>query len=282
MPSNFTNITAGEDSLATVAENATDMVMPWESHVCTADEAPVVLQGHFITGRVPYTRGMLPEPRAILPGYDSGVVCLLLAAFVILAANFRNYSLYLKKLPSNLWSVKTRGNVFDDAHTLSETRMVIAMTVVLCVLEGVLLFSVLRPFMVSWARVGVAVSILSGAAMLFYLVQLAVYSILGYIFATPRASALWLKGFNASQSVLAMLLVVPALWVLFNPGTATLMAIIGASAYVLGRILFICKGFRIFYDYSYSLVYFILYLCALEIAPIVLICRSVLNFTDCL
>ncbi|MCH5320108.1 MAG: DUF4271 domain-containing protein, partial [Paramuribaculum sp.] len=38
--------------------------------------------------------------------------------------------------------------------------------------------------------------------------------------------------------------------------------------YVLARIMFIVKGFRIFYTNSASIVYFILYLCSLEIVPV--------------
>ncbi|MDE6169760.1 MAG: DUF4271 domain-containing protein, partial [Duncaniella sp.] len=46
--------------------------------------------------------------------------------------------------------------------------------------------------------------------------------------------------------------------------------------YFLTRILFICKGFRLFYDNFGSLLYFILYLCTLEIVPLVLIYRVIL------
>lgn len=48
------------------------------------------------------------------------------------------------------------------------------------------------------------------------------------------------------------------------------MAVIGGVMYLMVRVMFIYKGFRIFYINSFSLVYFILYLCTLEIAPVLM------------
>ncbi len=260
-----------------------DDVAPW-ARVCSPDQAPFPVCGRdaYVTGRVPYSMGMHPEPRALLPGYDSGVICMLLAAFVLLAANFRHYSTYLRNLPANLWSVKTRDNVFDDSHTLSETRMLMAMIVIVCVCEGLLAYSLLRAYISPEISISAGAAMATACAAVFYFARLAAYGVAGYIFAAPRGAALWIKGFNASQSLLGMLLVVPALWVLFNPGASTAMAVTGGAACFLCRLLFICKGFRIFYDKTYSLVYFILYLCTLEIAPLFAIWRGVLAFTDCL
>jgi len=39
--------------------------------------------------------------------------------------------------------------------------------------------------------------------------------------------------------------------------------------YLVARLIFIIKGIRIFYSNLTSIVYFILYLCAVEIVPVV-------------
>ncbi|MBP3590263.1 MAG: DUF4271 domain-containing protein, partial [Muribaculaceae bacterium] len=41
--------------------------------------------------------------------------------------------------------------------------------------------------------------------------------------------------------------------------------------YVSARLIFIIKGFKIFYNGFISLIYFILYLCTLEIVPLICI-----------
>ncbi|MDE6061420.1 MAG: DUF4271 domain-containing protein, partial [Duncaniella sp.] len=50
---------------------------------------------------------------------------------------------------------------------------------------------------------------------------------------------------------------------------------IAIICYVLVRLIFIFKGFRLFYDNFGSLLYFILYLCTLEIVPPVLLWRCI-------
>lgn len=79
---------------------------------------------------------------------------------------------------------------------------------------------------------------------------------------------------DASQTLLALALLLPALALLFNPGLTVIMLWISGSFYVIGRMIFIFKGFRIFYTNIFSLIYFISYLCTLEIAPIVFLYRN--------
>lgn len=119
-------------------------------------------------------------------------------------------------------------------------------------------------------------------AVLYYLWQLAAYGTVGSIFADKVSARMWMKGFNASQSLLSMLIVVPAIVVLFNPSASHVILLMGAIFYFLARLAFICKGFRLFYDNFGSLLYFILYLCSLEIVPLVLLYRAVLFFHNLL
>ena len=67
---------------------------PFAAKVCREYEAPSSLSEKQITtlGRVPYTEGVIPEERTLLPGYDSGVLSLLIGVFILLAVNFRHYS----------------------------------------------------------------------------------------------------------------------------------------------------------------------------------------------
>ena len=66
----------------------------------------------------------------------------------------------------------------------------------------------------------------------------------------------------------------PAAAALFYPGASATLATMAAIMYIIGRICFICKGFRIFFNNIFSLLYFILYLCGAEIIPILLVYRK--------
>lgn len=223
--------------------------------------------------RVEYIDGIQPGSRSILPGYDSGITCLLLCLFLFVAYNFQHYSSYLRMLWGELTSVRRRANVFDD-RSASESRLMLSLVVVTCVSESILLFSlVYNP-----AGVASPIRILApilGVTALFYMVQLAAYSTVGWVFTDRENSGQWLKGFNSSQALLGISLILPALFTLFYPAASAMMAGLGCLLYVLARGIFIIKGFRIFYTDLFSWVYFILYLCTLEIAPLVMLYRGV-------
>jgi len=254
---------------------------PFAATVCPECEAPVSLHEKQMTtlGRVPYTEGILPEQRTLLPGYDSGVLCLLIGVFMILAANFRHYSTFVKNFSYDLWSVRRTDNTFT-VRTVSETGIQASIVLVACLCEGIIINAALTAAGLSTPlSTFPEIASLTVLALLYYLWQLMAYRIVGYVFADKLTARQWLKGFNASCALLGMMLVVPAIVVLFNPGLTSLVAGLGILCYLVARLIFIFKGFRLFYDNFGSLIYFILYLCTLETVPLVLIFRCIWHFS---
>lgn len=256
-----------------VAEAQRPLVNALEVRTCHEVDAPRIVRLKNATlGRVAYAEGVRPEPRAMLPGYDSGVMAILVGLFLVIAMNLRHYSTFINTFAQDLFSVRRRANVFDANHTMSETRVLLSLVALVCFCEGILLFSSLTlhgATMGAFAGVG----LLSLLAMAYYGWQVIAYRTVGYLFTSGADTKQWLKGFNASQSLLGLTLVVPAMLSLFNPGLAPLLLSIGVFLYGVARVIFISKGFRIFYDNYASLVYFILYLCTLEIAPPIMLYR---------
>ncbi|MCM1482897.1 MAG: DUF4271 domain-containing protein [Muribaculaceae bacterium] len=251
----------------------------FEPIVCREDESPQVLRqvGSMHTGKVAFAEGITPEPRPMLPGYNTGVMCLIIGIFLIISSNFRHYSTFLKTFAQDLWKVRSRQNVFND-HTVSETRVQVSLIMLLCICEGIIIYSAIaRSIPVD--HIFITIALTSALAAVYYLWQRVAYATIGYVFATEESTTQWVKGFRASQCLLAITLVLPAMIVLFNPGSAGAMIFIGLTLYVTARIIFIFKGFRIFYDNYFSLVYFILYLCTLEIVPPVFICKAAMYLT---
>lgn len=258
------------DSLASV----TDVSALWhaaDTNHCRIDQTALagVSTGMpwMKTGVVDYADGLEAVPRHPLPGYDTGVMSLIIVTFLILAANFRHFKSYFKSVWNDLFSVRTRQNAFDD-HTVGEERVLWSLLILLCVCEGIIAYSALSTMEIATGNAFFTIGLLSVAAMCLYLFQLGSYQMVGYTFTTAIGRTQWVRGFNASQAMLGLALAVPALLSLFNPNISGELAMIGASLYIVARILFIIKGFRIFYDKIFSLFYFILYLCSLEIIPL--------------
>ena len=266
---------AAADSLAAVrtANAAANTLARLDGTICRTGDASTEFELNLTTGRPEFYSGMPAQPLPVLPGYDTGVAALVLGVFLLLALNMKGYTTFLKSFAQDLWSLRSRDNVFED-HTVSETRVLISLVMLVCLSEGILLFTAFRPVFFGYESPFVGVGMLTLLCGLYYLWQTAAYSTVGAVFSTPDGQRQWLRGFNASQVLLGLLLWVPALVVLFNPGLGAPMLAVGASLYVLARIIFISKGFRIFYNNLFSLVYFILYLCSLETIPVILVYKA--------
>lgn len=255
---------------------------PFAAKVCREYEAPSSLSEKQITtlGRVPYTEGVIPEERTLLPGYDSGVLSLLIGVFILLAVNFRHYSTFLKNFSYDLWSVRRTDNTFT-VRTVSETGIQMSVVLLACICEGIIINAAMSSSGIStFLPLFPEIAALTVLAVLYYLWQLAAYRLVGYVFIDRLSARQWIKGFNASQALLGISLVVPALVVLFNPKLSEEVIAVGIICYVIARLIFIFKGFRLFYDNFGSLLYFILYLCTLEIVPLVIIFRSIEFFSQ--
>ena len=265
--------TVGADSVA-VAPPPPLPSLPWES-VCPVQAAPsspadsiyrVEIATDWLTGK-----GGVPRP--VRPGYDSGVLTLVIVSFLIVAMGFRRGARLWKSLVNDLSDVRRRSNAFDE-RTMGETWVVGAMILQTCIYTGLLLYAMIGQMgmLSADAPVFAAVAAMTGVSVALYVFRLCAYWVTGYAFTDPVGRLQWIRGFNASQVFLGCMLVLPAFVSTFYPQASGAMLIVACIAYVLAETVFICKGFRIFYHRFESLLYFILYFCTLEIIPLILAC----------
>lgn len=209
-------------------------------------------------------------------GRDSGILTILVLLFVFLAFNVRNSRHMFSHFFDELGSFKDRNNAFDE-HTSNETRLTLLLIGQFIVCAGILLYVTAtvesRPDDIG---IFTGVARTSGLMAAYYIFQLAAYNTVGYIFTSSERRAAWIAGFNASQSILGLALIIPVLLAVFYPSADKAVIVIAATLYFIARLLFIVKGFRIFFINFSSLLYFILYLCALEIIPVLFVYKMAL------
>ena len=222
-----------------------------------------------------WDQGLEGAPRQINAGDNSGVLAIVSGVFVLMMLSYRRCSRLFSSLFKELLGMR-RPNVFDE-HTSKETGVLTLMAMQWSVYTGLLLYTLVAlTGNVAQSHAMEDILRLIGLTGAYYVFQLLAYNAIGYTFATPQQHRYFTEGFTASQSLLGFLLIVPALVAIFYHTLAYPMLILGGIFYFLARILFIVKGFRIFYQNIWSLLYFILYLCTLEIIPLFVIYRLAL------
>ncbi len=217
--------------------------------------------------------GLEPEPRNTQPANRSSFLLVLAVMFVIFTFNFRSMSRLLKTYWSELSTVRnSRDNIFDE-HTAGDTRVLVQL-----IIQSILSLGII--FTAGICRIAadapqsfdtVALASVTGYTALYYIILMLGYHVVGYTFTTAERHHDWVRSFNAQQAIMGMLLVVPAMLVVFYPTIAKGVIWLSMAVYMCGRALFIFKGFRIFYTNVGSLLYFILYLCTLEILPLIFV-----------
>lgn len=223
------------------------------------------------TIKAAYTEGITGDNRINRPSDNSGILTILIVSFLLVAFNFKHCKRLFKSFTQDLWSLRSRENAFDD-HTANETNTLLVLIFQMCVYQGVLLFAKFNSSTtIPSDKIFLTFIALIGLTSAFYLLQLLAYIIIGHVFSDKTGATQWIKGFNASQLLLGFAIMIPALVSIFYPETVSTMFFIAVIFYFIARVIFICKGFRIFYHNFYSLLYFILYLCTLEIIPVILV-----------
>lgn len=247
-----------------------------QNEVCLAINAPLSQADRAMYSTRPpeWKRGMVGNTRAVTAGTDPQVMGIVVGVLVLLALNMRHIRRLFHALPQDLWSLRRRENAFDE-RTANETRSNFLLITQLCVFSAVLFLLWLAPhgntasfgFIGHGAPLSSVIGWLTAATASYYLFQLAAIGIVGYSFTDSLRNSQWRRGLNASSVLLAQLITIPMLVALFYPALTGAMLVICAVSYVGTRLIFIAKGFRIFYHGPLSLIYFFLYIGALEILP---------------
>lgn len=250
--------------------------VPFCIHKCSAMDAPSSVEDAQLcaTGRIGYLQGETPLERNLSPGDSYPLTAVLLAFIVAVVLNYHHCSRMFKNIQEDLIGVRRRSNAFDD-HTANELRASFVLILQLCVCQAILLYLHFRSHFgfegIISGALGKTVLLTAG----LYAFQVSAYFVVGAVFADKEATKLWLRGYNISSSVSSLFLILPTLIAVFYPPLTNAMIITALCLFLGVKMLFIVKGFRIFFDEIYSLLYFILYLCTLEIIPLIVIYAEV-------
>lgn len=224
-----------------------------------------------------WEQGLEPVLRPGHAGHDQGVMACIVVLILAVAVSFDPIKRIFRGLTKKLWSVRIRDGF--DQTTANEQRVLILLMVQTIVYEAVIANAVLTAFFPGCFMFNLATSgVLALSLLLYYIFQLVAYNLVGYTFTTLAGRILWLEGFTSTQTLLGFTLIIPGLMVLFYPDMTEIAIWLSASLYLIARVIFISKGFRIFYTNLPSLVYFILYLCSLEIVPLFILFQTAVFF----
>lgn len=165
-------------------------------------------------------------------------------------------------------------NIFDTHGNATDTRAILLLLLQTSILEGILLSGWVYTPTAIYSE-ALTAAILSGAALLFNAFSFIACSTTSYVFTDQHNAMYMRRTLSISQGLLGVTLLIPAAITVLSNEFTTAALITGILLYIIARIIYILKGFSIFYCNTLSILYFILYLCALEIIPVLMAGRIV-------
>lgn len=264
------------DSLnAPVADSLRTPVFDFKIIDCLNQQTLITADTVILTETEPvtpgWTIGLEGSARQNKLNSNSGILTLIVLLFVAISLSFKDYRKLFSKFAEEMRSShKSRGNAFDERSS-HETRLMCLSILQYIVCGGIMLFALaarhsgVSPDDYGFTTLAAEIGVFAA----YYIFDITAYSVVGYTFAGIESMKVLLRRFNSSQSILGITIALPALIVIFYPLLSDAMIYTSVTLYVLARLLFIIKGFDIFFTNIFSLLYFILYLCALEIIPLI-------------
>lgn len=209
------------------------------------------------------------EARPITPVSTPWLGIVLVVLFGLFCLRIKSNFRFLGSLINELTSARIRENMFDD--TVHETTFLVLLNLICAITSGILLYD-----LVVYCNAGLAQNPESmwgcaGVATVYCALMPAVYWIAGLVFSDKARAGIWVRGFVASQSLLGLALLLPVLVSIYYPELMQIILILALILFVLIKITFIYKSFRIFLHESSSLLLFLYYLCSVEIVPLILV-----------
>lgn len=216
-------------------------------------------------------QGEMPEEYHQTPADSSIMITLLVVSFLLIAYCYKKGSNFFQKIRHGLYSVKRTENHLDE-HTSNETLLLTALIAVAVIMEGIVVYSAALQWLPQAQSMSMSMPLLTSLSVAvaagFYLFQLICVSFTGYVFASRVDTRLWLQGYNSTQIFLGLALTPLALAMLFAPEHNEISITLAVYLYIIAKVVFFIKSIRIFYTNLFQYVYFISYLCAVEIAPL--------------
>ncbi len=216
-------------------------------------------------------RGFIGIPHPSLPQTESWVFIMLVGLFFLLVYSISRSGGFFTETFKAFFQVKERSSIFSKA-TVNDIRLRILLIVFSIGVLSLYIYLIIFKSTNSFSLLTYSYFLMITA--LFFGFKSLLIDLLGYVFLVPTSLKMAKEGYFNIVSMLGMILFPVLIFQIYIPGnlyeipsTISLIACIGAC------ILVIIKLFQIFFHKIAATFYIMLYLCTLEILPLILLYR---------
>ena len=223
-------------------------------------------------------------PISYSPRTDDAIALTLLACFFLSSIVLARGKKFLSQQVKDFVLHRERTSIFDSS-TAADVRYLLVLVLQTCVLSGITFLNYFHdtsPTLMNQVSPLLLLGIYVGFCLAYFLLKWLIYMFLGWTFFDKNKTNIWLESYSALIYYVGFALFPFVLFLVYFDLSLTNLVIIGSIILIFTKILMFYKWIKLFFHQFSGLFLLILYFCALEIVPCLLLYQGMIQMNNIL
>ena len=228
--------------------------------------------------------GFEGTPISYSPRTDDAIALTLLACFFLSSIALARGKKFLSQQVKDFVLHRERTSIFDSS-TAAYVRYLLVLVLQTCVLSGITFLNYFHdtcPALMDHVSSLLLLGIYVGFCLAYFLLKWLLYMFLGWTFFDKNKTNVWLESYSALIYYVGFALFPFVLFLVYFDLSLTNLVIIGSIILIFTKILMFYKWIKLFFHQFSGLFLLILYFCALEIVPCLLLYQGMIQMNNIL
>ena len=228
--------------------------------------------------------GFEGTPISYSPRTDDAIALTLLACFFLSSIALARGKKFLSQQVKDFVLHRERTSIFDSS-TAADVRYLLVLVLQTCVLSGITFLNYFHdtcPALMDHVSSLLLLGIYVGFCLAYFLLKWLLYMFLGWTFFDKNKTNIWLESYSALIYYVGFALFPFVLFLVYFDLSLTNLVIIGSIILIFTKILMFYKWIKLFFHQFSGLFLLILYFCALEIVPRLLLYQGMIQMNNIL
>ena len=218
------------------------------------------------------------------PRTDDAIALTLLVCFFLSSIALARGKKFLSQQVKDFVLHRERTSIFDSS-TAADVRYLLVLVLQTCVLSGITFLNYFHdtcPALMDHVSSLLLLGIYVGFCLAYFLLKWLLYMFLGWTFFDKNKTNVWLESYSALIYYVGFALFPFVLFLVYFDLSLTNLVIIGSIILIFTKILMFYKWIKLFFHQFSGLFLLILYFCALEIVPCLLLYQGMIQMNNIL
>ena len=228
--------------------------------------------------------GFEGTPISYSPRTDDAIALTLLACFFLSSIALARGKKFLSQQVKDFVLHRERTSIFDSS-TAADVRYLLVLVLQTCVLSGITFLNYFHdtcPALMDHVSSLLLLGIYVGFCLAYFLLKWLLYMFLGWTFFDKNKTNIWLESYSALIYYVGFALFPFVLFLVYFDLSLTNLVIFGSIILIFTKILMFYKWIKLFFHQFSGLFLLILYFCALEIVPCLLLYQGMIQMNNIL